>query len=135
MGTFIIIVIIGIVIFFVVQLTDTSAAQVFSFNYKGYISDKTILPLSKGRSTIEIQQKFITITDAWTGTKKIRILKYVDYSNSILYSCMDGNRNQVEVIRSKSNLDSLGIAFFYSGMAFIYTNNPNIMNEFDENAF
>ena len=84
MGTFIIIVIVGIVIFFVVQLTDTSVAQVFTFNYKGYISDKTILPLSKGRSTIEIQQKFITITDAWTGTKKIRILKYVDYSNSIL---------------------------------------------------
>ena len=128
MGTFIIIVIIGIVIFFVVQLTDTSAAEVFNYNYKGFSFFGGKLQMGPCRSTISIQNKFITIEDPSKSRskEKVRILRTNVSSDYIQYICMDGLRNQLEILRPRYSTDILdAILISYDGTTEIYTNNPN----------
>ena len=127
MGTFIIIVIVGIVIFFVVQLTDTSVAQVFNYNYKGssFMGSSQLL-LMPNKSTISIQNKFITIEDQSKGKEKVRILRTNVSPDYIQYICMDGLRNQLEILRPRQSTgmwDAILVSYYET--TDVYTNNPN----------
>ena len=131
MGTFIIIVIviIGIVIFFVVQLTDTSDAEVFNYNYKGssFMGSPHLL-IGPNRSTISIQKKFITIEDQSKNRskEKVRILRTNVSPDYIQYICMDGLRNQLEILRPRQSSgmwDAILVSYYET--TDIYTNNPN----------
>lgn len=134
MGTFFIIVIVGFIIFVFIQLADNSPAKVFRYNYKGFsYSGSPNIILSPNRSEILIQEKFITIKSNNTETLKMRILKRYVHSNYIRYTCMDGHRNQIEVMQSKLNSELLDAIFFsYNFTTEIYTNNPNFEEDLNK---
>lgn len=134
MGTFFIIAIAGFILFIFVQLTDTSPAKTFTYQYKGisFMESPNIM-LSPNLTTISIQEKFITIKSSYSESVKMRILSRYSHPNYIKYTCMDGHRNQIEVVQSKLNSELLdAIVFLYNFTTEIYTNNPNFEKDINK---
>ena len=89
--------------------------------------------LSPNLSTISIQEKFITIKSSYSEPVRMRILNRYIHPNYIRYTCMDGHRNQIEVVRSKLNSELLdAIMFSYNFTIEIYTNNPNFEEDINK---
>lgn len=134
MGTFFIIAIVGFILFIFVQLTDTSPVKTFTYKYKGvsFMGSPDIM-LSPNLSTISIQEKFITIKSSYSEPVRMSILNRYIHPNYIRYTCMDGHRNQIEVVRSKLNSELLdAIMFSYNFTIEIYTNNPNFEEDINK---
>lgn len=134
MGTFFIIAIVGFILFIFVQLTDTSPVKIFTYKYKGvsFMGSPDIM-LSPNLSTISIQEKFITIKSSYSEPVKMRVLNRYIHPNYIRYTCMDGHRNQIDVVRSRLNSELLDATVFsYSFATEIYTNNPNLEKDINK---
>ncbi len=127
MGTFFIIAIVGFILFIFIQLTDTSPVKTFTYQYKGisFMGSPDIM-LNPDLTTISIQEKFITIKSRYSEPVKMRVLSRYTHPHYIRYTCMDGHRNQIEVVQSKLDSELLdAMVFFYNFTTEIYTNNPN----------